>query len=146
MLLTGTFNRLVDEKLRVSIPKRIRETMQCSPRGVLYVAPGTDGSLGIYTEEAFSQLAERLERASPTRQEVRAFLRLFYTQAQRVELDRQGRIRIPVELAQISRLEKEVVLLGVQNHLELWAADQWRKYIGEKQTHYDEIAEKALEI
>jgi MraZ protein len=146
MLLTGTFNRLVDEKLRVSIPKRLREVMKCIPRGVLYVAPGTDGSLGIYTEEAFSQLAERLEQASPTRQEVRAFLRLFYTQAQRVELDRQGRILIPVELAQIARLEKEVVLLGVQNHLELWAADQWRKYIAEKQTHYDEIAEKALEI
>jgi len=146
MLLTGTFSRLVDEKLRVSIPKRLREAMKCPARGGLYIAPGTDRSLGIYSEEAFSQLAERLAQASPTRQDVRAFLRLFYALAQRVELDRQGRLRIPIELARLARLDKEVVLLGVQNHLELWAADQWQQYIAEKQTHYDEIAERALEI
>ena len=104
MLLTGTFNRLVDEKLRVAIPKRLRDAMKCPVRGVLYIAPGTDRSLGIYSEEAFSQLAERLSQASPTRQDVRAFLRLFYAQAQRVELDRQGRLRIPPELAQLARL------------------------------------------
>jgi MraZ protein len=146
MILTGTFIRLVDEKLRVSIPKRIREAMKCTVRGVLYVAPGTDRSLGIYSEEAFSQIAERLTQVSPTRQDVRAFLRLFYAQAQRVELDRQGRLRIPQELARLAQLDKEVVLLGVQNHLELWASDQWKQYISEKQTHYDEIAERALEL
>jgi MraZ protein len=146
MLLTGTFNRLVDEKQRIAIPKRLRDAMKCTVRGVLYIAPGTDGSLGIYPEETFAQLAERLSQSSPTRQDVRAFLRLFYAQAQRVELDRQGRLRIPPELVQLAGLNKEVVLLGVQNHLELWAADQWQKYIADKQAHYDEIAEKALEI
>ena len=145
MLLTGTFNRLVDEKQRVAIPKRLRDAMKCLVRGVLYITPGMDGSLGIYSEEAFAQLAERLSQASPTQQDVRAFLRLFYAQAQRVELDRQGRLRIPPELVQLARLNKEVVLLGVQNHLELWATDQWQKYIADKQTHYDEIAERALE-
>jgi MraZ protein len=146
MLLTGTFNRLVDEKGRIAIPKRLRDAMKCGLRGVLYVTPGTDRSLGIYTEEAFSQLADRLALVSPTHQDVRAFLRLFYAQAQRIELDRQGRLRIPPELVQLARLDKEVVLLGVQNHLELWAADQWRQYFTDKQIHYDEIAEKALEI
>ncbi len=146
MLLTGTFNRLVDEKQRVAIPKRLREAMKCPIKGVVYIAPGTDRSIGIYSEEAFSQLAERLAQASPTRQDVRAFLRLFYAQAQRVELDRQGRVRIPLELAQIAGLDKEVVLLGVQNHLELWTAERWQGYMAEKQTQYDEIAEKALEI
>lgn len=146
MLFTGTFNRIVDEKLRLAIPKRLRDALKCHDRGVLYIAPGTDCSLGIYSEEAFSRLAERLEQVSPTRQDVRAFLRLFYAQAQRVELDRQGRLRIPMELAQLARLDKEVVLLGVQNHLELWSADQWNRYISEKQTKYDEIAERALEI
>jgi MraZ protein len=146
MLLTGTFNRLLDEKQRIAVPKRLMEAMRCSPRGVLYIAPGTDSSLMIFTEEAFSELAERLTEASPTRQDVRAFLRLFYSQAQRVGVDRQGRIRIPDELSQLARLDKEVVLLGVQNHLELWAAGLWRQYIEEKQTHFDEIAQRALEI
>ncbi len=144
MLLTGTFGRSIDEKLRVAIPKRLRETL-CHPEGgAVYVAPGTDQSLAIYSEEAFSQLARRLARSPPGRQDVRAYTRLFYAQAQRVELDRQGRLRIPPELAALAGLDKEAVLLGVQDHLELWAASRWRSYLAEKQTHYDEIAETAL--
>ena len=144
MLLTGNFSRALDEKLRIAIPKRLRDAMQCPIGGGLFVAPGTDASLAIYTEDAFARLAERLAAASPTRQDVRAFSRLFYAQAQRVELDRQGRVRVPPELAQLAQLEKDVVLLGVQDHLELWAAAHWHAYVTEKQVHYDEIAETAF--
>ncbi len=144
MLLTGTFARAIDEKLRVAIPKRLREPLGCPIGGSLFVGPGTDGSLAIYTEEALECWGKRLELAPPTQRNVRAFMRLFYAQAQRVELDRQGRIRIPAELAALARLGKEAVLLGVQDHLELWAADRWRAYAAEMQTRYDEIAEAAF--
>lgn len=144
MLLTGTFSRAIDEKLRVAIPKRLREGLGCAQGGNLYVAPSTDQSLAIYTEEAFGRLAERLAKVSPAQQQVRAFTRLFYARAQCVELDSQGRIRIPGELAQMARLEKEVVLLGVQDHLELWAAAHWQEYLSDKQGHFDEIAEAAF--
>ena len=144
MPLTGTFTRSIDQKLRVAIPKRLREALSCPIRGVLYVAPGTDGSLAIYTEGSFGRLAERLAQASPTQQNVRAFIRLFYARAQQVELDRQGRIRIPPDLAELAGLEREAVLLGVQDHLELWASERWGSYLGDKQAHYDEIAEAAF--
>lgn len=144
MLLTGTFARSIDQKLRVAIPKRLREILGCPIGGNLYVAPGTDGSLAIYTEEAFAAWGERLRTAPPTQKDVRAFTRLFYAQAQRVELDRQGRIRLPADLAALARLEKEAVLLGVQDHLELWAAEPWKRYLAEQQVRYDEIAEVAL--
>ena len=106
--------------------------------------PGTDGSLAIYTEGALERLAERLAQASPTQKEVRDFTRLFYARAQRVELDRQGRVRIPANLAKLAQLGKEAVLLGVQDHLELWATARWEAYLTEKQTRYDEIAEAAF--
>ena len=143
--LTGTFTRSIDQKLRVAIPKRLREALNCPIRGVLYVAPGTDGSLAIYSEEAFGHLAERLAQASPTRQQVRDFTRLFYGQAQQVELDGQGRIRLPKHLVALARLHKEVVLLGVQDHLELWGADRWEAYLEDRQGRYDEIAEAAFD-
>lgn len=144
MLLTGTFARSIDEKLRVAIPKRFRELLGCPEGGAVYIAPGTDGSLTIYTEEAFRRLGERLAQASPTQQNVRAYTRLFYARAQCVELDAQGRIRVPPELAQLAQLGREAVLLGVQDHLELWATDRWQAYLADKQLHYDEIAEAAL--
>jgi MraZ protein len=144
MLLTGTFARSIDEKRRVAVPKRLREALGCPAGGNLFVAPGTDGSLAIYPKEAFLRWGERLKTAPPTQKDVRAFTRLFYAQAKQVELDHQGRIRIPAELAALARLQKEAVLLGVQDHLELWAADQWQRYLAQQQARYDEIAEAAL--
>ncbi len=144
-MLVGSFTRSVDEKLRVAIPKSFREAMDCPQGGVLYIAPGFDHSLAIYTEESFAQLGERLAQRSPTRHQVREFARLFYAAAQRVKLDRQGRIRIPAELAELAGLGAEAKLLGVRDHLELWAADRWETYRAEKQPHYDEIAEAAFD-
>ena len=87
----------------------------------------------------------RQRDASPTGPNVRAFSRLFYAQAQSVEMDSQGRIRIPPELAQFAGLTKEAVLVGVRDHLELWDRFRWDKYTEDKKAHYDEIAEKAFD-
>ena len=144
MLLTGTFVRSLDETQRLSIPKPIREALQYPSNSVFYIAPGTDGSLAMYTERSFSALAERLDQTSPTGPEVRAFSRLFYAQAQRVEIDRQGRMRIPAELAALACLEREVVLVGVRDHLELWDPVRWGDYLSAKQQEYDAIADCAF--
>jgi len=147
MLLTGRYDRSLDDKLRVAIPKRVRPALGVPEEqaGAVYVAPGTDRSLAIYSEEAFEQLAARLSDVSPTREDVQAFARLFYSQAERVELDGQGRVRIPPELAAMAQLEKEVVLLGVRDHLELWAADRWQAYREAKQINFDGIAAAAFD-
>jgi MraZ protein len=145
MLLTGTFGRAVDEKLRVAIPKPLRDALGALAKGVLYVTPGTDGSLAIYTEDALAHLATRLAQASPNAQGVRAFSRLFYSRAQAVELDSQGRVRIPPDLAALAGLGKEAVLVGVQDHLELWERSRWEAYVAKLQSQYDQIAEAAFE-
>ena len=148
MLLTGTFVRAVDDKLRIAIPKPLRTALGELPGGVLYVAPGTDGSLAIYTEVEFGRLGERLSSGSPTQHDVRAFGRMFYAQAQAVEVDSQGRMRIPPELAQLAGLQagvqKEALLVGVGDHLELWDRPRWEADLSEKQVRYDEIAEAAF--
>ena len=144
MLLTGTFLRSLDDKQRFAIPKPLRDAFGQSTDLVLYLAPGTDGSLALYSEQVFSQLADQMGNESPNAQEIRAFSRLFYAQAQRVDVDRQGRVRLPTELAQWARLEKEIVLLGVRDHLEIWNRDRWESYLAEKQSQYDELAETAF--
>jgi len=144
MLLTGSFARTIDEKPRIAIPKELRDAARLSPTGVLYVAPGTDGSLSLYPEETFAELAARWNAVSPTGREARDFSRLFFAAARRVELDRQSRIRVPVELATQAHLRKEAMLLGVQNHMELWDAQRWESYRNEKLPQYDAIAEETF--
>ncbi len=145
MLLTGTFPRTIDDKQRLAMPKRLREVMTPeSQEQVLIIAPGTDGSLALYTEESFSRLADQLAASPPTGQDVRAFSRLFFSQAERIELDGQGRVRIPPELASLAGLTKEVVLVGVRDHLELWDRQRWQDYVTQQQAQYDQLAERAF--
>ena len=145
MLLTGTFARSLDEKNRFAIPKRLRQAIVRSGSSLAYVAPGTDGSLIVYPETAFNRLAAQLDGVSPTGQDVRAFSRLFYAQAQIVEIDSQGRVRVPPELANLANLGKEIVLLGVRDHLEVWDRQRWESYFAHKQPHYDDLAESAFQ-
>lgn len=144
MLLTGTFPRILDEKQRFSIPKPVRDELGYPQSNVLFVAPGVDGSLSLYTNESFSKVADQITQASTNSKEGQAFARLFYAQAQRVEIDKQGRVRIPVELANWAQLTKEIVLIGVRDRLELWSKTVWESWFEEKQPQFDDIAEKAL--
>jgi MraZ protein len=144
MLLTGVYHRTLDEKLRFALPKPLRDAIGHPERCVLYLTPGTDGSLELYTEDAFSALAAGTEQASRHAPEVRAFNRLFYAQVQRIELDRHGRVRLPAELAELVLVGKEIVLLGVKDHIELWDRGRWEAYRIDTQPHYDELAERAF--
>ena len=78
-------------------------------------------------------------------QDARAFQRLFYAQAQHVEFDSQGRIRIPAELLEWAKMGNEVVLIGVQDHMELWDKNAWTEYLAKKLPSYDELADKVYQ-
>jgi MraZ protein len=142
MLLTGTYERTLDEKLRLALPKRLREALAGASQ--LVITPGTDGSLALFPEQAFASLAEKLAARSPTGQDVRAFSRLLYAQSQSVEVDSQGRIRLPPELIRIAGLGGDVVLLGVGDRVELWNKSRWEAYLADLAPRYDQLAESAL--
>lgn len=144
-MLTGTYLRSLDDKLRVAIPKGLRAEDSAPGDDALYVTPGTDGCLAVYTPAALAAVAKRLDDAAPHGAAGRTFARLFYAQAQRVELDGQGRMRLPAELATAAQLVGEIVILGVQDHLELWNAERWRGYLEQQRPRYDELAEAAFQ-
>ena len=142
MFLTGTYQRSLDDKLRLALPKPLREAL--AEHKQLLLTPGTDGSLALFPGTAFAAFAERLAQRSPTGQQVRAFSRMLYSQSQSVELDSQGRLRITADLAQWAGLENDIVLIGVGDHVELWNKSRWEAYLAELQPQYDDLAETAL--
>jgi MraZ protein len=142
MLLTGTYERALDEKLRLALPKPLREAL--AEETQLVLTPGTDGSLSLFPGRALADLAEKLAARSPTGRDVRAFSRLLYAQSQSVEVDSQGRIRLSPELVRWARLEGDVILLGVGDRVELWNKSRWEAYLHELQPRYDQLAESAL--
>lgn len=144
MLLTGSYRRNLDDKMRVAIPKQLRDAIGFPEQKALYIAPGTDSVLVIYTAEVLEQIGQSLGRLSPAAKETRAFSRLFYAQAQMAEIDKQGRLRVPPELAKLSSLDSEVVVLGVRDRIELWSAQRWDHFLTETQPTYDALAEQVF--
>ena len=143
MLLTGTYERALDDKQRLALPKRFRDTLGADGQ-TLFLTPGTDGSLSLFPGPAFARMADKLATQSPTAQDVRAFGRLLYAQTQSVELDGQGRLRVPPELARLAELGREVVLVGVGDHIELWDKSRWEAWLATQQPRYDQLAERAF--
>lgn len=142
MLLTGTYPRTLDEKKRLALPKRVRE--QLGDPAALFVTPGPDGCLWLYTQRSLEHLAERLDQAPAADAEARVFRRLYFAQTEAVDLDRAGRVLVPERLARFAGLAHEVVLLGVRDHLELWDAARWQQYLTEHAPRFDAFAEGAF--
>jgi MraZ protein len=127
MLLTGTHPRTLDDKKRLALPRRVRE--QLHDPATLFVTPGPDQSLWLFTQEALERLADRLDQAGSPAAEAGAFRRLYFARTEAVDVDRSGRILVPDRLVQLAGLKHEVVLIGVRDHLELWDAERWQQYL-----------------
>ena len=143
MLLTGTHTRTLDDKKRVGLPKRVRD--QLGGPSVLFVTPGPDQCLWLYTKVGLEQLAEKLDQTPAADAEARVFRRLYFAQTESVELDRVGRILIPDRLIQFAGLRNEVAMIGVRDHLELWDAERWQQYLAANAPRFDAVAENAFQ-
>ncbi len=149
MALTGTYLRTLDKANRLAIPKRLRKEFSTEAKtkdvSSLYVAPGTEKSLALYSPAAFERLAERLASRPSNQQNVRNYLRMFYARAEQVDFDSQGRIRLPERLADFANLDHDVVLLGVHDHAEIWDSKQWDTFLSQHEADYDDLATTAFE-
>jgi MraZ protein len=145
MPLTGTFERNIDDKLRLAVPKPFKDSFDVKGADELFLAPGNEGCLSIYSTEGFERFAQRLANISPGKANVRNFLRLFYARAERVVLDRQSRIRIPDRLIKHAGLQREVVLLGVNDHVEIWDKHNWEQFLAGNTESYDDLTTEALD-
>ncbi|MEO2012998.1 MAG: division/cell wall cluster transcriptional repressor MraZ [Fuerstiella sp.] len=145
MALTGTFERTIDEKLRLAVPKPLKEAFSVAGSGELFLAPGNEGCISLYSSEGFERFARRLAHISPGRANVRTFLRLFYARAERVVLDKQARIRIPDRLLKLAGLQRDVVVLGVNDHAEIWDKQSWEQFLAGHSAQYDDLTTEALD-
>jgi len=137
MLLTGTHPRTLDDKKRLTLPKRVRD--QVGEVIQLYVTPGPEQSLWIYTKDELERLSAKLDQTPATDAEARVFRRLFFAQMEAVDLDRTGRILIPDRLLQFAGMQHDVVLLGVRDHLELWDAERWQTFLNQHGPQFDKL-------
>lgn len=127
MLFTGTYEHAIDAKHRLAIPSDIRGRLHPDRDGeAFYAVIGPGNTLCLYTERGFEKRAEQLDESELPPEDVLEYERMFYSLAQRLELDKQGRVRLPETLLRLTNLGSQVVLLGVKDRLEIRDRDQWQ--------------------
>jgi MraZ protein len=122
--LLGQHRYQLDAKGRIALPAKFREAFE---RGV-YLTLGQDGCLFAFPEEEWRRRSDEVRSAPLSGSEARAYGRMFFGNAEGVELDAQGRLVIPQRLRNQIRLGREAVVVGVSERLEIWAADAWDRY------------------
>jgi division/cell wall cluster transcriptional repressor MraZ len=128
--LTGTFSANLDDKRILLLPKAIRD--QLGSCDTLLISPGSDQCLWVTNQTHLDRLADRLERSPAHEMDVRTFRRLYYAQTEKASMADDGRLTVPERLAQFAGLHQEVLLIGIDDHFEIWDAANWRRYTQQK--------------
>ncbi|MGF7058802.1 division/cell wall cluster transcriptional repressor MraZ [Brassicibacter mesophilus] len=141
-MFIGEYQHSLDNKGRIIIPSKFREELG----DTFIMTKGLDNCLFVYPKDEWKVLEDKLKLLPLTRKDARAFVRFFFAGATECELDKQGRILIPSNLREHSKLEKDAVIIGVSNRVEVWSKEQWDSYNDDDDLSYENIAEKMAEL
>ena len=120
-MFLGRYQHSIDEKGRLIIPVRYRELLD---EGA-FVTQGFERNLMVLTPDAFERLYENVNKSSLTDPSARDLRRFILSNAEKVEVDKVGRILVPAYLRDFAQLENEVVLVGVGTSFEIWSPVNW---------------------
>ena len=138
-MLLGEHEHTIDDKNRLTLPARFRQHFA---EGIV-VTRGMDGCLFAYTRGDWQRLVEtRLATLDPLSQEGRRMQRFFFSGAAEGELDKQGRLMLPAALIEHAKLSRDVVVAGVNDHLEIWDRAAWRTELATVEGSAEHVAER----
>ena len=141
-MFMGEYNHTIDAKGRLIIPAKFRESLGDE----FVITKGLDGCLFVYTDEEWQNFENKLRTLPLTNKNARQFTRFFLAGAAACEVDKQGRILIPQVLREFASLEKEVVLVGVANRVEICSRTRWQESMEAYDDDMDEVAENMEEL
>jgi MraZ protein len=127
--LTGTYPVNLDDKKVMTLPRAI--LAQLGNCDQLLLSPGPDKCLWLTNQAHLDRLAHKLEQSPAREADIRVFKRLYYAQTVKAPL-KAGRVAIADRLAAFAGLHQEVVLVGIDDHFEIWDAARWRRYTQSK--------------
>jgi MraZ protein len=125
----GQNTHSVDPKGRVNIPIKFREKLG----ETFYLVKNTDQCLDVFPAKAWEELQAKIKTASQFNKAIREYQRLFISSAVESSTDRQGRVLIPQNLREFASIEKDVMIAGLGERLEIWSLDKWNeRYVMEE--------------
>ena len=136
-MFMGEYNHTIDGKGRLIVPAKFREALG----DVFVVTKGLDGCLFVYDKKSWEEFETKLQSLPLMNKEARKFVRFFQSGANEVEVDKQGRILLPVPLREYAALGKDVVLIGMAGRVEIWSKERF-----DQESTYDDMDDVAEQL
>lgn len=138
----GEYQHSIDEKGRMIIPSKFREELGTE----FILTRGLDQCVFGYPLNEWKVIEEKLKSLPFTKKDARAFTRFFFSGAAECQLDKQGRVNIASPLRDYAKLEKDCVVIGVSNRIEIWSKSIWEEYFSKSEDSFGEIAESLMDF
>ena len=134
----GAYEHSVDEKSRLTLPARFRHSLA----GGVVLARGIERNIDVFPSDTWHENTSRIAKLDSLNREGRDMKRYVFAGAAVAELDRQGRVLIPPHLAEHAGVVKDVVVIGVHDHVEIWDRSAWAVHLSAIEGSAGDVAER----
>jgi MraZ protein len=139
-MFMGEFYGRIDEKGRITIPTKLRYDLGND----FIITRGLDGCIFIYPKTEWTTIIQKYKEL-PNTKDTRTFMRTFLSCATETNLDKQGRVNITQPLVDWASLNKDIVVIGVNERLEIWSKEVWENYIDSNKDNLSDIADNLFQ-
>ncbi len=123
-LFLGDFPHTLDDKGRLIMPSKFRNELGAN----FIVTRGLEGCLFVFTEQKWIEFTEQLNSKGLSKKDVRSITRFFCSCAMNTDLDKQGRFVVNKNLREFAGIERDVMIIGVSDRIEIWSKEKWDEY------------------
>jgi MraZ protein len=142
--LSGEYECKMDAKGRMVLPARIKSTLPDAEVTKVFVKRGFEVCLVLYPELEWKKVYSKVAGLSEFNEEHRNFQRNFFSGSAELELDAAGRFLIPKLMLKYADIDKDAIVVGVGNRVEIWNPDKYNQYLIKDQNEFSKQAEKFL--
>ena len=140
-MLLGEFHHNIDDKGRLVVPTKFREELGSE----FIITRGIEKCLYVYSLEEWKKLVSKLNTLPFTKKVTRTFTRFFYSGATACVFDKSGRMSITSPLVSYAGLDKECIIIGVNDHLEIWDSKGFEEFMNDNSDIIEDITENLFD-
>ncbi len=141
----GYYEHTLDVKGRIIVPAKLRDQLDLEVDGEEFVAtPAPEGCLFLYPKNEWRRMCESQLQFSKGSPQLRMFQRVWHANAELIALDKQGRILLPERLRKMAQIERDLVIAGCYDRIEVWSSDRWTEAQAAARWNYDAQVQEFL--
>lgn len=142
-MFMGEYHHTIDEKGRLILPAKFRAEL--GEKFIITRGLDAEKCLYVYSMSDWNRIVAKLNTLPFTKKDARIFVRTFFSGATECEFDRQGRINITSPLVSYADLQKDCVVIGANDRIEIWSKERWDNFFNANSEMVEEIAEHLFE-